>query len=67
MTRTKKMSVVDEIELFRDHRCPKCGHYDVEFYYPMLKNGILEQDIECQDCGFYIVASVNITEVKYDS
>ncbi len=57
------LSKENKEKMLGKHQCPECGMFRLEFYYPELTDDydIIEQEIECQNCDFYLVMT---SEVK---
>ena len=43
------------VDVFKYHKCPSCGSYDIIFYNPNLIDNLgIETEFECQECTMYM-------------
>ena len=47
--------------LLEEHKCPDCGGYELEFFFPNLVDGAVETDVECQNCNFSVILKAAIS------
>ena len=58
------------VEMLGSRQCPDCEEYELISYFPNIDriNGVrpfrISQEIECENCGFYIEYVYDIENIK---
>lgn len=46
----------EKSDLLEKHKCPKCGGYDIMYYYPnIMEADRIEIEVECENCPLYAI------------
>jgi len=49
------------------HKCPRCGMYRIQTYNPNMVDGLIEVEVECQNCGWLVVMVCGLNDFyQYD-
>ena len=54
-------------DLLKEHKCPKCGSWDILFYNPNLTdNHQIQIEVECENCTLYVIILAKLKQF-YDN
>jgi hypothetical protein len=56
---------IEQLKEILNNKCPGCRKgSEIISYLPIIKDGILKVEIECENCGYYFVLEAKEFEIK---
>jgi len=65
MNKEIKLTKQQMVDLLYNHKCPKCGGYDIIFYNPNMLDDdeTVQTEFECNECSLYLILNFGFQKV----